>query len=308
MDPVSQPQTLQPQPAPVPPQITTMPKPAGGSQRALGVLLIVVLLAGAGYWAWRAGYVAEFGKFFAAEPEATPEGVPAVGDAVPLVKLYPVISDGAHTVSFVLEPGNVEVTAFQLEAVIQGGFFGEAETLTGSDPFSQILEPAQLEHGGATVRYTAGIAAGKPGVTYVAVIAGIPFSVAENAGKEEVCISVNLLHSIVTAKGLDDNQIDTDLIGWSNEACLPVAQTTTTPGATVTGQPTVSATPSVPPSEGRRKPGDADRDGDVDIFDFNTVVAQFGQTGQNLQGDVDDSGTVDIFDFNLVVEGFESKI
>jgi hypothetical protein len=50
--------------------------------------------------------------------------------------------------------------------------------------------------------------------------------------------------------------------------------------------------------------GDTDGDGHVTIFDFNTVVTDFGKTGTGLAGDVDGNGKVDIFDFNIVVTNF----
>jgi hypothetical protein len=55
-------------------------------------------------------------------------------------------------------------------------------------------------------------------------------------------------------------------------------------------------------------PGDADGDGDVDIFDYNLVVSNFGAVGcagsYRCQGDADGDGDVDIFDYNLVVSNF----
>lgn len=300
-----------PQPVPVPAQITTMPKPAGHGGRLLGVLMIVVLVGGAGYWAWQAGYVAEFGKFFAAEPGTS---------EMPLVKLFPVINEDivgipedANKVrglaKFTLDPGNVEVTAVQLDAVITGGTFLEATGLVGSDAFPQVLEQASLDNGGTTLHYTVGINAGATGVTVETVIATIPFYLVPDSGADQICISVDVLKSIVTAKDLDDNQLDKGLVGWSNNACVPLVGSTATPEVTATVEPTATATATGAPSETRvPKPGDTDHDGDVDIFDFNTVVAQFGRTGKDLPGDVDGNGKVDIFDFNLIVEKFESKI
>jgi hypothetical protein len=57
---------------------------------------------------------------------------------------------------------------------------------------------------------------------------------------------------------------------------------------------------SSPPSH----PGDADGDGDVDIFDYSLVVTNFGRSGKSIPGDVDHNGTVDIFDYSLVVTNF----
>jgi hypothetical protein len=52
------------------------------------------------------------------------------------------------------------------------------------------------------------------------------------------------------------------------------------------------------------KPGDANGDGKVDIFDYSLVVTNFGKRGANIPGDVDHDGDVDIFDYSLVVTNF----
>ncbi len=47
--------------------------------------------------------------------------------------------------------------------------------------------------------------------------------------------------------------------------------------------------------------GDADNDGDVDIFDYMTVTARYGQDGTSqwrwVEGDFDEDGDIDIFDY-----------
>jgi hypothetical protein len=48
-------------------------------------------------------------------------------------------------------------------------------------------------------------------------------------------------------------------------------------------------------------PGDLDGDGDVDIFDYNIVIGNFGGSGA---GDVDGDGDIDIFDYNIVIGNF----
>jgi hypothetical protein len=51
-------------------------------------------------------------------------------------------------------------------------------------------------------------------------------------------------------------------------------------------------------------PGDLDKNGKVDIFDYNTLVGNFGKTGSNLIGDINNDGKVDIFDYNQLVGNF----
>lgn len=77
---------------------------------------------------------------------------------------------------------------------------------------------------------------------------------------------------------------------------------TVDPNATATQTPSRTPTPTTP----AKILGDVDRDGDVDIYDFNEVVANFGkkQTNPFLDADLNKNGEVDIFDFNEVVANF----
>lgn len=74
-------------------------------------------------------------------------------------------------------------------------------------------------------------------------------------------------------------------------------------GVSPSPPPTSSPTPTPKPTP---LGGDIDKDGDVDIFDYNILVTNFGKrTPQNLGGaDLDNDGDVDIFDYNLVVTNF----
>jgi hypothetical protein len=69
-----------------------------------------------------------------------------------------------------------------------------------------------------------------------------------------------------------------------------------------TRTPFITGTPLI--SLPMRLPGDTDGDGDVDIFDYNAVIGNFGLQGQNLPGDTDGDGDVDIFDYNAVIGNF----
>jgi hypothetical protein len=61
--------------------------------------------------------------------------------------------------------------------------------------------------------------------------------------------------------------------------------------------------PTQPPGG---KPGDLDSDGDVDIFDYNQLVTDFGWSGSpgGKPADIDSDGDVDIFDYNILVTNF----
>ena len=54
--------------------------------------------------------------------------------------------------------------------------------------------------------------------------------------------------------------------------------------------------------------GDIDKDGDVDIFDYNLMIENFGKTGCGNIADLDSDCDVDIFDYNILVENFGKKI
>jgi hypothetical protein len=51
-------------------------------------------------------------------------------------------------------------------------------------------------------------------------------------------------------------------------------------------------------------PGDLNRDGKVDIFDFNIMVPNWGSTNCGNIADIDGDCVVDIFDFNIFVSNF----
>jgi lysophospholipase L1-like esterase len=76
-------------------------------------------------------------------------------------------------------------------------------------------------------------------------------------------------------------------------------------GASPVATPTLSPTPTVSilPSPSA-KPGDIDGNGNVNIFDYNILLTNFGKTGTGIQGDLNNSGKVDIFDYNILLTNF----
>jgi parallel beta-helix repeat protein len=68
---------------------------------------------------------------------------------------------------------------------------------------------------------------------------------------------------------------------------------------TAAATPTPTATPN-----STCQGADIDHNGKVDIFDYNTLIGNFGKSGTGLQGDIDGNGTVNIFDYNLIVSNF----
>ena len=65
-----------------------------------------------------------------------------------------------------------------------------------------------------------------------------------------------------------------------------------------------SPSPAISPSPSSLKPGDLDGNNKVDIFDYNTLLTNFGRTGAGIQGDIDGNGKVDIFDYNILLTNF----
>lgn len=63
-------------------------------------------------------------------------------------------------------------------------------------------------------------------------------------------------------------------------------------------------TPTRKPTPTDRIPGDIDGDGDVDIFDYNILIENFGNASCGNIADIDGDCDVDIFDYNIVVENF----
>jgi len=85
---------------------------------------------------------------------------------------------------------------------------------------------------------------------------------------------------------------DTGPDGWSREDLLKKVGPTPTPTPT----PTPSPIPGIP--------GDLDKDNDVDIFDYNTLIENFGNTNCGNVADIDGNCKVDIFDYNILLENF----
>ena len=79
---------------------------------------------------------------------------------------------------------------------------------------------------------------------------------------------------------------------WEVWSTKPDGGSTPTP----TKKPTSTSTPGVP--------GDLDKDGDVDIFDYNILIENFGNPNCGNVADIDGNCKVDIFDYNILVENF----
>lgn len=59
-------------------------------------------------------------------------------------------------------------------------------------------------------------------------------------------------------------------------------------------------------AEVKKTPGDIDKNGVVNIFDYNTLKTNFGSTGDNT-ADIDLNGVVNIFDYNTLKGNFGAQ-
>lgn len=86
---------------------------------------------------------------------------------------------------------------------------------------------------------------------------------------------------------------------------IPVP-TPTTPTPTPTpsngggGGASTPSTPTSPLSAAAQKV-DANKDGKIDVLDFNTLMVNWGSTNANNVADFNGDGKVDVFDFNLLM-------
>lgn len=102
---------------------------------------------------------------------------------------------------------------------------------------------------------------------------------------------------LVTANSLtpSNSNVGVTLAPWS----VKVLKITSSTVSTLTPTPTPIPTPTY-------ISGDINRDGRVDIFDYNLLITDFGKTGNPgfTRADIDNNGKVDIFDYNILVENF----
>jgi len=103
-------------------------------------------------------------------------------------------------------------------------------------------------------------------------------------------------------RGDANNNGYTDLEEYLNQlaGAVPPPPPPGTPTPTKPPTPTPMSTPTPAPA----LPGDIDKDGDVDIFDYNLMIQHFGNTSCGNVADIDGNCKVDIFDYNTLIENF----
>jgi len=106
-------------------------------------------------------------------------------------------------------------------------------------------------------------------------------------------VDATQMHLYIVERGVDNNKDPNENDGKIYEMTLPRS-------GTPIPTPTSTSTPTPPPT----LPGDLDKNGVVDIFDYNLMIENFGNTNCGNVADIDGNCKVDIFDYNLLVENF----
>lgn len=91
-----------------------------------------------------------------------------------------------------------------------------------------------------------------------------------------------------------------NVLSGTQEAAVSIA----IPIPTIAPSATPTPIPTPPPLL-----GDIDGDGDVDIFDYNLLLEDFGWQGSpgEIPADLDVDGDVDIFDYNILLEHYGER-
>ncbi|MDP3901113.1 MAG: hypothetical protein Q8Q38_02125, partial [bacterium] len=111
--------------------------------------------------------------------------------------------------------------------------------------------------------------------------------------------------------GTKANETATFTNGNSSQLNLTIPAPTSTPTPTPTpsgstggsgggGGATTPSTPTSPLSAAAQKV-DANKDGKIDVLDFNSLMVNWGKTGTGNVADFDGNGKVDVFEFNLLM-------
>lgn len=179
---------------------------------------------------------------------------------------------------------NTNNLGFRSQSVSSGTFsLLQSRTVTGIDAFN-----------GGTVASTVTLSCSGNPTKSVSVAVDQLMNI--QTGWTNPCTTVTL-----TSSNAWNTNFDNLSLGSLNGSSSP--QPSTTPS--IQPSPSSQASPNPSPA----KPGDitginGTPDGNVDIFDYNLLLGNFGKTGTNLPGDINNNGTVDIFDYNTLLGNF----
>lgn len=94
------------------------------------------------------------------------------------------------------------------------------------------------------------------------------------------------------------------LCGGTGPTNTPTTKPTSTKTPTPTNPPTGGPTATPTLTSTLSRPGDLDEDGDIDIFDYNVLLENFGSTNCGNVADINMDCSVDIFDYNILIQNF----
>lgn len=121
-----------------------------------------------------------------------------------------------------------------------------------------------------------------------------------NAGKK-IEFFVDGIKANETGTFINGESTNLDLtISASLPSAAPAPSAAPTGGSSGGGGATAPAVPAPPLSAAAREV-DANKDGKIDILDFNTLMVNWGKTSAGNIADFNGDGKVDVFDFNLLM-------
>jgi ABC-type Na+ efflux pump permease subunit len=202
----------------------------------------------------------------------------------------PVAVESDVTVNVFINTKTYKVSAVELVMTYDSGAF-DPVSITAGTFLPTVLTTGSIQSGTATITLGSGTTP-KTGTGTLATL---------KLRKKTSANGVVNVGSQTTVAGQDANgvPIPTNILGTAGSVTI------TTPIITPTNVPTSSPTPTATitntPTPAWKK-GDFNHNGEVDIYDYNIIVANFGKTNvaYNLTGE----NTIDIFDYNMFVSLF----
>lgn len=137
----------------------------------------------------------------------------------------------------------------------------------------------------------------------------IPLGTFTVKGKSQGTVSLTFTSVQIVALGNNEfltNANNTTGVYSITESVTPIQSPTETPVSTIQPSPTITQLPtetpiltSQPPLTGTNRIGDANKDGQIDILDFNIWRNEFLNIIIEKSSDFNNDGAVDLLDFNI---------
>lgn len=162
---------------------------------------------------------------------------------------------------------DLKVTAVDVTLAFDPGKI-KVNTVTPQFSFPNVLVKPQIDNANGRIRIVVGSDVNKP----VNGLATPVLLISATALKETNNTTINVIQGQVSALGSKEN-----VLGKAGEFNLIIKNSL---------------------------PGDIDKDSDVDIFDYNLLLQNFGNTNCGNMADLNGDCKVDIFDYNILLENF----